>query len=137
MSAYCKEHRSDGICDEQCNQEGCDFDGGDCQGISNKIVSFALFLCKSVSVIFFSEANSIFFQLSGELSVVVLVDPSYFVANAPRFLRSISKMLRAEVRVKRDQKGLMIFLWKDGKVGERIEISQMVHIRKLSKKIVI
>ncbi|RCN40015.1 notch domain protein [Ancylostoma caninum] len=100
ISAYCKKHKSDGICDEQCNQEGCDFDGGDCQGISNKI-------------------------LSGELSVVVLADPSYFVANAPRFLRSLSKTLRAEVRIKRDQKGLMIFAWNEGEIGERVEIDRL------------
>ncbi|EYC19233.1 hypothetical protein Y032_0025g1253 [Ancylostoma ceylanicum] len=100
ISAYCKKHKSDGICDEQCNQERCDFDGGDCQGISNKI-------------------------LSGELSVVVLADPSYFVANAPRFLRSLSKMLRAGVRIKRDQKGLMIFVWKDEKIGQRVEIDKL------------
>ncbi|KAK6756336.1 hypothetical protein RB195_014629 [Necator americanus] len=97
ISTYCSEHRADGICDEKCNQEGCDFDGGDCQGVPNKI-------------------------LSGELSVVVLTEPSYFVANVAGFLRSMSRTLRADVQIKNDQKGPKIFFWNEGKVGDRVKI---------------
>ncbi|ETN69143.1 EGF-like domain protein [Necator americanus] len=97
ISTYCSEHRADGICDEKCNQEGCDFDGSDCQGVPNKI-------------------------LSGELSVVVLTEPSYFVANVAGFLRSMSRTLRADVQIKNDQKGPKIFFWNEGKMGDRVKI---------------
>ncbi|VDK46897.1 unnamed protein product [Cylicostephanus goldi] len=100
IAAYCKAHKGDGICDEQCNQEGCDFDGGDCREISHKI-------------------------LSGDISVVVLTEPSYFVVNIPRFLRSLSKILRAEIRIKRDQEGPMIFLWQNERKGDRLRIEQL------------
>ncbi|KAK5985677.1 hypothetical protein GCK32_005469 [Trichostrongylus colubriformis] len=94
----CEVKARNGFCDEECNREECDFDGGDCE-VAARI-------------------------LSGELSIVVLAKPHYFVDNVQHFVHSLSKSLRSDIHIKRDELGLMAFVWKNGEVGERLHFGK-------------
>lgn len=92
---FCRDHFQDGHCDPACNQSGCEWDGGDCE----------------------KEKKT----LSGELAVIILVEPSLFVSRSRDFLSGMSKALRLTVRIKSDDIGPMVFSWSiNGGDGERV-----------------
>ncbi|VDL72577.1 unnamed protein product [Nippostrongylus brasiliensis] len=97
----CRIRKNNGICDPECNVERCDFDGDDCGGDHTNL-------------------------LHGELSIILTTTSEHFVRNIPSFQQALTKLLRANVRIKKDRSGLLIFFWKDGEVGERITIGKQV-----------
>lgn len=83
---YCKDHFSDGHCDQGCNNAECEWDGLDC-------------------------ANNVPEKLAdGTLVVVVLITPENLKNNSFNFLRELSRVLHTNVIFKKDPKGeYMIF----------------------------
>lgn len=83
---YCKDHFSDGHCDQGCNNAECEWDGLDC-------------------------ANNMPEKLAdGTLVVVVLTTPENLRNYSFNFLRELSRVLHTNVVFKKDAKGeYMIF----------------------------
>lgn len=83
---YCKDHFSDGHCDQGCNNAECEWDGLDC-------------------------ANHVPEKLAeGTLVVVVLTTPENLRNHSFHFLRELSRVLHTNVVFKKDAKGdYMIF----------------------------
>lgn len=83
---YCKDHFSDGHCDQGCNNFECEWDGLDC-------------------------ANNMPEKLAdGTLVVVVLITPENLKNNSFNFLRELSRVLHTNVVFKKNAKGeYMIF----------------------------
>lgn len=83
---YCKDHFSDGHCDQGCNNFECEWDGLDC-------------------------ANNMPEKLAdGTLVVVVLITPENLKNNSFNFLRELSRVLHTNVVFKKNPKGeYMIF----------------------------
>uniref|UniRef100_A0A158P8Z6 Delta-like protein n=1 Tax=Angiostrongylus cantonensis TaxID=6313 RepID=A0A158P8Z6_ANGCA len=90
-----------------CDVEACMYDGFDCVPTGSRCPKSIYSYCK--------ERRSDNAKLY------------YFIANIPHFLSSLSQLLRADVHIKSDEKGPIIFLWKRGKIGERITIGKQKH----------
>ncbi|WKY10856.1 hypothetical protein Q1695_002870 [Nippostrongylus brasiliensis] len=108
----CRIRKNNGICDPECNVEKCDFDGDDCGGDHTNL-------------------------LHGELSIILTTTSEHFVRNIPSFQQTLTKLLRANVRIKKDRSGLLIFFWKDGEVGERITVGKQNAFRNDKEKILV
>lgn len=83
---YCKDHFSDGHCDQGCNSAECEWDGLDCaEHVPERLAA-------------------------GTLVVVVLLPPEQLRNNSFHFLRELSRVLHTNVVFKRDAQGQqMIF----------------------------
>lgn len=83
---YCKDHFSDGHCDQGCNSAECEWDGLDCADhVPERLAT-------------------------GTLVVVVLMPPDQLRNGSLHFLRELSRLLHTNVVFKRDANGRqMIF----------------------------
>lgn len=83
---YCKDHFSDGHCDQGCNRAECEWDGLDCADhVPERLAA-------------------------GTLVVVVLMPPEQLRNGSLHFLRELSRLLHTNVVFKRDASGQqMIF----------------------------
>lgn len=83
---YCKDHFSDGHCDQGCNSAECEWDGLDCaEHVPERLAA-------------------------GTLVLVVLLPPDQLRNNSFHFLRELSHVLHTNVVFKRDAQGQqMIF----------------------------
>lgn len=75
---YCKDHYSDGHCDQGCNSAECGWDGLDCaEDVPQRLAA-------------------------GTLVLVVHVAPTELLNSSSSFLRQLSALLRTNVAIRRD-----------------------------------
>ncbi|KRY18790.1 Neurogenic locus Notch protein [Trichinella patagoniensis] len=92
FESYCIRHLGDGNCDHGCNTAGCNYDGGDCLAENGDKLKRQ--------------------TLSGEVVLILTVDPKLFTQDSSRFLMVVGKLVHANVQVKLDEHGSpMIYRW--------------------------
>ena len=125
---YCRKVFKNGICDPQCNNQNCLYDGFDCEGEMKRCNTFYEKYCQEHYANGYCDqgCNSSECEWDGldcdtspkqlargTLIIIVLVKPEEFRSKANEFLRQLGHLMRAVLKIKKDENGdEMIYPWK-------------------------